>query len=173
MNYGKLTKAELVTLAIMVLVVFAFTGMKNLADKNRNKRWSDDLAHSSIKECFGKSLTIFNNDGKNSDSDAEKRITDIDIIIHAATLIVNNLPTTELSRLRALITTGLERDQHGFYRIRKESIDAATQIISNFIQYNPEVGVNVTVVVFKVVAALAIVVACVLLVINNKNKKEV
>ena len=53
------------------------------------------------------------------------------------------MPQTETVRLRHLATNGLVRDDKGNFYISNEAIAAASQIISNFVDYNPELGFNV------------------------------
>ena len=131
-NNNKALNIALKTIAATILIALGAVGIKTIEDKKRNQIWSDKLASDTLNKYFNSSLKNYQaNNLKTSHS------------VRAAALIINNLPESELNRLRALALDGIDINEHGYYTVRDSSVKTAAAIISNFINYNPEIGYNV------------------------------
>ena len=126
----RMAKGFLETIAYTMLAALALSGIKILADTKRNRKDAEKMATDTIKQYFKKPLEI------NEDIPTLRTM-------RAVALILSNMPLTEVAHLRALASSGLTRDKNGDYFIKPENIAAASQIISNFIDYNTEIGYNV------------------------------
>lgn len=130
---GKKTlDATLKALAGAVLLMLGLTEVKIIIDKNRNQTWADTLANDTMKKYFDLPL-------KNYKTDNDTPVRNI----QAAALIISNMPQSELDRLRAFATNALVCNDYGLYSVQNDAITAASRIISNFIDYNPQIGYNV------------------------------
>ena len=126
----RMTQAMLKTIAYSMLAILALSGVKILADTKRNRQDAIKLATNTLQQYFKKPL-------KTNDDVPPLRT------VRAIALILSNMPPIEVDRLRALAVSGLTRDKDGCYSVKPESIAAASQIISNFIDYNTEIGHNI------------------------------
>ena len=126
----QMTKAILETIAASLLAAMGLSGIKLATEASRNRDWAEKLATNTLKSYFDVPLN------KNADTQPDR-------IVRAMALVLNNLPQTSIYRLHQLAKSGLKCDANNRFSVSDESITAASQIISNFIQYNPEVGYNV------------------------------
>ncbi len=133
-NGKQAVKYSLQAIAATLLIVLAAAGAKALADIVQNRESAQKLAADTYKKYFSGPLS------KYAQPDTE---TPIMREICAAALILNNMPETEVVRLRHLASGHLTRAISGRITINDSAIDSASQIIANFIEYNPEVGYNV------------------------------
>jgi hypothetical protein len=120
------------TVAVSILLMLGVAGIKTLTDKKRNHNRADTLAQNVMNSYFEGPLM-------NYKGESETKFRNV----RAAALVINNMPESELNRLRALALDSLECDELGHYSVRNHAIASAAQIISNFIAYNPELGYNV------------------------------
>lgn len=131
-NGHKAMDAMWKTVAVSILLMLGVAGIKTLTDKKRNHNRADTLAQNVMNSYFKGPLM-------NYKGETETKFHNV----RAAALVINNMPESELNRLRALALDSLECDELGHYSVHNHAIASAAQIISNFIAYNPELGYNV------------------------------
>ena len=133
-DYKRLARTTLATIVTAILGALTCYGVKYTSDRKYNRLMSDKLSNSVLRNYFEKTFKKYNDDPMQSRS------------VCAAALILNNLDSMERARLRALALTGMKQNDDGFYTVAETNINTATQIIANFIQYNPEVERNVLII---------------------------
>lgn len=129
---GKSAETTLLLIATILVASLAFAELRTYLDKKVNRLSALKLANNTFKNIFSNSLQAYM-----QDEHIHTRA------VRATALILNNMAETELNRLRALAMSGLDCDINGKYSISSESITTASQIVSNFIKYNPELGYNI------------------------------
>ena len=131
----KMAVSMLEIIAASLLAALALSGTKTILDSKTNRKRAYKMSFETYRKAFKPSL-------QNCRPENEEHIPPFRKA-RATALILNNMPQTETVRLRHLATNGLVRDDKGNFYISNEAIAAASQIISNFVDYNPELGFNV------------------------------
>ena len=129
----KMPQPLLNMLTFTILVALGLSGIKTATNLVSNRKHANKIASNTYFQYFEKPLN-FHQTSPDMRS-REKR---------AAALIINTLPATECARLQALALAGLKQNEDGQYYVDNTVIDAASQIISNFIRYNPNVAENIS-----------------------------
>ncbi len=131
----KMSESMLSVIAGALLVTLAASGIKILAESKRNYALAEKLAFNTFRKSFKPALQAYRPQDQQHVPPVNKA--------RATALVLTNMPSSELTRLQELAESALIRDDNGNFRINEETIATASQIISNFIDYNPEVGYNV------------------------------
>ena len=129
----KATKAMIKIFAVSVLVCIIASMAQNTTDVRKNRNCADRLSHDVIKRSIEKAL---NNLGNVS-------LVPSETIITVAQLIISNMSDKELLRMRIMAQEGLKIDAHETYTINDVHINAATRIVTNCIENNPELWRNI------------------------------
>lgn len=127
---NKLCGIVLQSITIALIATLAVTQIKTKSDIDKNHFKIDKKIKDLYTKYFNKSIKSIGTLG----SDVPCPYV---VYTRAAALIINNMPESEIARLRAFATSCLIRDKDGNYTIQDKYIDTAAQIISNFINYNP------------------------------------
>lgn len=131
----KMATSVLQVIAGAVLAALLLSSVKVTIDSKKNRGRAEEMSFETFKKMFKAPLKTYR-------PETEEKIPPFRKA-RATALILNNLPKSEVCRLQHLAKDGLTRDEKGNFTVSQEAIAAASQIISNFIDYNPEVGYNV------------------------------
>ena len=129
---NQFAKPLLTILSASILLSLILSGAKTISSNKQNQGIASNLSDNTYKRYFQEPLKKFSNN-----------TSTIFQSMRAAVLIINNLPETERNRLQMLAKSGLTQDKNGKYSINDQAIETASHIISNFIQYNEEIGYNI------------------------------
>lgn len=123
--------STLTMMVVAILVGLAYTYTKNQISNPRNHHLANQLASDAFKNYFEKTFAGYNNKHMPFRT------------MHAAALVINNIPQEKLEYLRALARSGITYDNDGNFIIEQPNINAASKIITTYIRKNPELEKNI------------------------------
>jgi hypothetical protein len=128
----KALDAMLKTLVPVILAMLFAYGTKTVEERKRNKKIANIFTEDIFYRCFNKPLRAYMTKGRLPIS-----------IANAAAIIINNMPYSKLVQLRSLTRGALSANPDGSCTIRNDAINAASDIISDVLACNLELGYNV------------------------------
>ena len=120
------------TLTLALLIGLGISGVKIVSVNTKNRDQCENLANDTLERYFAKPLKYYI-------KDPQMRFR----TSRAIAFIVNNMPASDIARLHSLAVSELSRDSNGHYFVKDTAVTQASQIISEFIDQNPDVGYNI------------------------------
>lgn len=130
-NKNVFTQSMLRIIATCVLGCLGAFGVKTAKSKKQNRITSIKMANNILKKYFDKTFAPLGTENM-----PLRAAT-------AAALIMNNMHEHDLNKLRTLAADSMFTDNNGNQVLYDECINMASQIISNYVNNNPELAQNV------------------------------
>ena len=130
----QMTESILKVVSIALLASFILSGVKAMIDSNNNNSQAKKLAFDTFRKSFDSSLNKYLPKNQQALPLHETRAT---------AMILANMSQTDIDHLQELAKTGLIRGINGNFSISQEAITATTKIVSDFVNANPDIGINI------------------------------
>ena len=123
----KIPSTILHIITMTALIALMIGCIKGYADSTKNHNIAETLSEEHYKNLF-----------RNVLSEQYQNDNQLSHLLRATALVLNNMPESQLERLRWIAETGLTRNINGRYSIKEDSIKESKKIVSDFIARNME-----------------------------------